>query len=173
MILVVMGVAGCGKSTVGQLLADRLGWRFADADDFHSESNRQKMRAGLSLTDDDRWPWLASIRAFIETTVSSNANAVIACSALKRKYRDVLRGSCPEAVHFFYLCGSPTVIAERLRMRKNHFFNPDALAGQFAALEEPHEDEASIIDVDCATVDNIVDEIVGYVAQKKTLMKPS
>ena len=135
MIVIVMGVTGAGKTTVGRLLASELKWEFADADDFHPAANVEKMRRGIALGDDDRRPWLARLRAAIEHWIGSRKNVVLACSALKNSYRRELEVG-PE-VRFVYLKGNPELIADRLRAREGHFANEQILAGQFADLEEP------------------------------------
>ncbi|MCM5558870.1 gluconokinase [Pleomorphomonas sp. JP5] len=144
MIVVVMGVSGSGKTTVGGLLAERMGCGFSDADDFHPAANVEKMRAGVPLTDDDRWPWLRALRQAIDGWQADGRSRVIACSALKAAYRDLL--SPRDDVVFVYLKGSAETIAGRLRARKGHYMNPDLLESQFAALEEP----AGAISVDIA-----------------------
>ena len=154
MIIVVMGVTGSGKTTVGQLLAARLGYLFADADDFHSAANKEKMHKGIPLTDADRLPWLARMHEQIARWVASKQNAVLACSALKQSYRQQLWDG-PE-VKFVYLKGSYELIAERLRAREGHFADEHILAGQFADLEEPTD--AIVVDIG-ATPDEIVAEI--------------
>jgi gluconokinase len=135
MIVIVMGVVGVGKTTVGSLLAGQLGWAFADADDFHPQFNVEKIRRGIPLTDDDRRPWLERLRAEISGWVAEGRNVVLACSALKRSYRQELEVG-PE-VQFVYLKGSASLIAQRLRSRKGHFADEQILASQFADLEEP------------------------------------
>jgi gluconokinase len=135
MIVIVMGVVGAGKTTVGSLLAGQLGWKFADADDFHSPSNVEKIRRGIPLSDDDRRPWLERLRAEISGWVAEGRNVVLACSALKRCYRQELEIG-PE-VQFVYLKGSASLIAQRLRSRNGHFADEQILASQFADLEEP------------------------------------
>ena len=135
MIVIVMGVTGAGKTTVGVLLAGQLGWKFADADDFHPSSNVEKMRRGTPLTDDDRTPWLARLRADIASWIASGRNVVLACSALKKSYRQELEAG-PE-VRFVYLRGTPALVAERLRSRHGHFAGEQILAGQYTDLEEP------------------------------------
>src|ERR1700690_3239218 len=119
MIVIVMGVTGAGKTTVGRLLALELKWEFADADDFHPAANIEKMRHGIALTDDDRQPWLERLRAAITGWIGERKRVVLACSALKRSYRCKLEVA-PE-VHFAYLKGSPNLVAERLRAREGHF----------------------------------------------------
>jgi gluconokinase len=157
--LIVMGVSGSGKSTVGEALAKRLGWRFEDGDKFHPASNVAKMHAGIPLTDDDRWPWLQAIADEIDRGCAAGSPAVIACSALKRSYRDVLvhgRGD----VRIVYLRGDQTLIARRLALRKGHFMPPGLLASQFQTLEPPRDDEAVIaVSID-GPVAAIVDDIV-------------
>ncbi len=135
MIVVVMGVVGAGKSTVGRLLAERLGWQFADADDYHSPESVDKIRHGIPLDDEDRAPWLQKLRSQIIRWSSHKENAVLACSALKRSYRDELHAA--PNVEFVYLEGTRELIAERLRARHGHFANSAILDSQFADLEEP------------------------------------
>lgn len=154
MIIVVMGVTGSGKTTVGQLLAARLAYVFADADDFHSAANKEKMHKGIPLTDADRLPWLAAMHDQIAKWIASKQNAVLACSALKQSYRGILWDG-PE-VAFVYLKGSYALIAERLQSRKGHFADEHILAGQFADLEEPSD--ATIVDIS-ETPSEIVEEI--------------
>lgn len=137
-IVIVMGVSGSGKTTIGELLAERLGWPFFDGDDFHPAANVRKMRGGQALTDRDRGPWLDALRSLIGELEARGESAVIACSALKAAYRErLLAGS--EAARLVYLRGSYDVIDARLRGRGGHFFDPTLLASQFEALEEPAE----------------------------------
>jgi gluconokinase len=138
-IAIIFGVSGSGKTTVGKLLAHELGWRFYEADDFHSPSNIGKMRRGFPLTDEDRRPWLEELRELIERSIEAGQNAVLACSALKRAYRERLRVSAE--VKFVFLRGDYSLVAEQLRHRRGHFLNPALLGSQFAALEEPQRDE--------------------------------
>lgn len=145
MVIIVMGVTGAGKTTVGQRLAETLGWRFHDADDFHPPANKIKMNAGIPLTDQDRWPWLRALRAVIEQALADDAGAVVTCSALKRAYRDVLAGGLAQ-VRFVHLTGDPAVLAARLAGRRGHFMNPALLDSQIATLETPWD----AIDVDVA-----------------------
>ena len=140
MIAIVAGVSGSGKSTVGAMLADRLGWRFADADDFHSAANIAKMRAGIPLTDGDRWPWLRALAAWMDELIARGEQAVLACSALKRSYRDLLLGGRPSACMIF-LAVDREVLAKRLVARHGHFFPEELLDSQFAALEPPQPGE--------------------------------
>lgn len=135
MIVIMMGVVGAGKTTIGRLLAEQSGFEFADADAFHPPSNVEKIRRGIALTDADRKPWLAKLRTAIEQWIRENRNAVLACSALKRSYRQELAAG-PE-VRFVYLRGSADIISSRLRSRQGHFAGEQILASQFADLEEP------------------------------------
>jgi gluconokinase len=137
MIVIVMGVVGAGKTTIGKLLAAQLGWEFADGDDFHSPGNIEKIRHGISLRDEDREPWLERLRAAILDWIAARRSVVLACSALKRVYRERLHPD-PE-VRFVYLKGSAAQIAQRLQQRHGHFAGESILAGQFADLEEPAE----------------------------------
>jgi carbohydrate kinase (thermoresistant glucokinase family) len=140
MIVIVAGVSGSGKSTVGALLAGRLNWPFADADQFHPAANIEKMRAGIPLADDDRWPWLRAIAAWMDERIAAGESAVITCSALKRAYRDLLLGGRPEA-RMVFLATDPDVIARRLTARHGHFFPGQLLGTQLATLEPPQPDE--------------------------------
>lgn len=136
MVLIIMGVTGAGKTTVGQLLANELGWRFHEADDFHPPENKAKMHAGIPLTDEDRWPWLRALRVAIEQALADGAGAVVTCSALKQAYREALAGGL-EGVHFIHLTGDQAVLAARLSGRRGHFMNPALLDSQIATLEPP------------------------------------
>jgi len=146
MVIILMGVSGAGKTTVGQLLATQLGWEFADADDYHSAGNVEKMRTGIPLTDVDRAPWLATLRSLIAVWLTEGKNAVLACSALKHTYREIMQLS-PE-VKFVYLKGNPSLLQQRLHSRVGHFMTEQMLASQLAVLEEP--DNAMVVDVDCS-----------------------
>lgn len=157
MIVVVMGVSGCGKSTVGQKIAERLGCAFRDGDEFHSDANRAKMHAGIPLNDDDRKPWLESIRAYMDEMTSGGRSLVVACSALKQRYRDVLRGN-GGTTEFVYLKGDFELLQSRLSARKDHFFNPNLLRSQFDALEEPTD--AIVVNI-ALPPEAIVDEAVA------------
>jgi gluconokinase len=141
-ILIIFGVSGAGKTTVGKLLARKLGWHFLEADDFHPAANVEKMRSGHPLTDADRWPWLKRLHQQIERSLAAEENTVLACSALKRKYRDCLRVNSD--VRFVFLRGDYALIEKQLRHRRGHFMNPALLQSQFADLEEPEPDEAAI-----------------------------
>jgi gluconokinase len=154
-VVIVMGVVGAGKTTVGHLLAQELGWHFADADDFHPAVNVEKMRKGVSLTDVDRAPWLAALRAAVIQWDAQDENVVLACSALKRVYRDELRASL---VKFVYLKGSRELVLARLRARHGHFANESILSTQLEDLEEP--DDAITVPIDRAP-DAIVAEVIA------------
>lgn len=137
MIVIVMGVVGAGKTTIGKPLAAQTGWEFADADDFHPQSNVEKVREGIPLDDEDRKPWLDSLREAILNWIATGRSVVLACSALKRAYREKLQVG-PE-VRFVYLRGSAALIADRLRSRHGHFADESILASQLADLEEPQD----------------------------------
>ena len=139
MVIIICGVAGVGKSTVGQLLAEELHWQFYEADNFHSAANIEKMAAGIPLTDEDRQPWLDKLRESIECCLAAEENAVLACSALKKAHRDRLRVS--EEVKFVFLRGNREQITQQLRDRRGHFKGPALLDSQFADLEEPQPEE--------------------------------
>lgn len=155
MVIVVMGPTGSGKTTIGSLLAARLGWAFVDADEFHSAANKEKMHRGIPLTDADRLPWLQTLHDQIERWLAEKRSVVLACSALKQSYRDLLWSSSPD-IRLIYLKGSYDLIYQRLLSRKGHFANEHILAGQFADLEEP----ADAITVDIGpSPEEIVDEL--------------
>ena len=143
-VIVVMGVSGSGKSTIAALLAQRLGWTYEDGDWLHPASNVEKMHRGVPLTDADRWPWLEAIAASIDTFRREGRGAVIACSALKRAYRDLLIGERRD-VRLVYLEGDQKLVAGRLATRDGHFMPPQLLGSQFAALEAPQADERPIV----------------------------
>ncbi|MDB4876570.1 MAG: carbohydrate kinase, thermoresistant glucokinase family [Gemmatimonadetes bacterium] len=140
-VIVVMGVTGAGKTTVGHALADALGWSFYDADELHSPENKAKMHRGEGLTDADRAPWLATLGALVARVIANGEHAVLACSALKQSYRDVLvpKDAPPDAVRFVFLDVPSKVLRERLAMRGNHFATANLLPSQFATLEVPSD----------------------------------
>lgn len=133
MFIVITGVAGAGKTTLGKLLAKTLGWRFYEGDDFHPVANVEKMRRGEALTDADRQPWLDALRAVIQSALDNRENGILACSALKSRYRAHLRVN--EQVVFVHLAATPELIERRLEQRKGHFMNPSLIQSQFATLE--------------------------------------
>jgi gluconokinase len=158
-VVVVMGVSGCGKSTIASMLAHRLNWIYEDGDWFHPQSNIRKMHAGEPLTDEDRWPWLHGIAAWIDATRRVGNHGTVACSALKRAYRDILVGGRSD-VRIVYLKGERDLIARRLAARDGHFMPPSLLDSQFAALEEPQPDEHPIVVSIIPHPREIVEEIV-------------
>lgn len=156
-VLVLMGVSGCGKSTVAALLAGRMGCDFEEGDDLHPAANVEKMAAGHPLDDEDRKPWLAKVAAWIRQHTDAGRPGIITCSALKKSYRDVLRG---ERVVFVYLAGTHDQIAGRLAARHGHFMPTSLLDSQFATLEPPTPDEDSITVSISASASALADEIV-------------
>ena len=158
-VVAVMGVSGAGKTTVGQLLAARLGWAFIEGDRLHSTENVAKMKRGLALTDADRAPWLAAIAAAIDDWRGRGEHGVITCSALKRSYRRQIVGDRPD-VRLVYLAGSRDLIAARLRARRGHFMPAGLLDSQFATLEPPAAEENPIE----VAIASSVDDIVGHIA---------
>jgi gluconokinase len=158
-IVIIAGASGSGKTTVGAMLAGRLGWPFADADDFHPAANIEKMRAGIPLTDTDRWPWLRAIGAWMDEHIARGESAVVGCSALRRSYRDLLLADRPEA-RMVFLATDSQVLTRRLASRVGHFFPRQLLASQLAALEPPGPGEHVIrvvpADTPAATVDAII-----------------
>jgi gluconokinase len=143
-IVVVMGVSGSGKTTIAAALARQEGWLLLEGDQFHPQANIAKMKAGIPLTDEDRWPWLQAIANREDELLAAGQSAVVACSALKRAYRDILIGNRPNTL-LMYLYGSKALIADRVKSRKGHFMPPELLDSQFATLEEPGPDEHPII----------------------------
>ncbi|WP_020180515.1 gluconokinase [Methylopila sp. M107] len=141
--VIVMGPSGVGKTTVAQGVAERLGWRFAEADEFHSKANIEKMSNGIPLDDEDRWPWLGSIRDWMSAQADAERDTVITCSALKRRYRDVLRQASPR-VRFLELVADAELVEKRLAKRQGHYMPASLLASQFAALEPLGADEDGV-----------------------------
>jgi gluconokinase len=158
MICILMGVSGSGKSTIAQLLSQKLGWKFYDADNFHSEANIQKMSQGIPLNDGDRLPWLQAIRRQIEELLADRANGVFACSALKQSYREVLQQSDRDLV-FIYLEGTKEQLLERIRGRTGHFMKAEMLESQLETLEVPQDAFKISISLNSP---EIVDRIVQY-----------
>lgn len=145
MIVIVMGVSGCGKSTIAALIASQLGAEFLDADDLHPPENKRRMSDGIALTDQNRLPWLASVRDYAETCNEKDITCIIACSALKKSYRDILnsaRNTC-----YVFLDGSKALIKKRMQLRSGHFMPESLLESQFATLESP-AGEANVVSVD-------------------------
>ena len=142
--IIVMGVSGSGKSTIGALLAEALGWPFADADGFHPAANVAKMAAGQPLTDEDRWPWLDAIAAHIGASRTAEQPVVVACSALRRAYRERLRAGHGDLI-FLHLSGAPEIVATRQAARQGHFMPPSLMASQFATLEDPAGEANAVI----------------------------
>ena len=163
MIIIVFGVSGSGKTTVGKALAERLGCEFADADDFHSAQNIEKMRKGIPLDDYDRAEWLSDLRDLIDDRFAKGSDLVLACSALKQKYREYLSENCE--VTFVYLRGTFETISRRLIERPNHFMNPSLLRSQFDALEEP-TDSGFTFDAEMA-VERIVLEVLEVLEERR------
>lgn len=161
-VIIIMGVSGAGKSTIGRLLGGTINWPFRDADDYHSPANKDKMHRGIALSDEDRRPWLEAMAQDISTTVKNGSRMVLACSALKHQYRQLLEEGLStkekERVKVVYLRADFAAIAERLNSRSDHFMNKNLLASQFETLEEPGE--ALIIDATLAP-EKIVATIVG------------
>jgi carbohydrate kinase (thermoresistant glucokinase family) len=159
--LIVMGVSGSGKSTIAAALADRLGWRFADGDQFHPAANVAKMSAGHPLDDADRWPWLQALADEIDRVIAGGGRIVIACSALKRAYRDLLVHGRDD-VKLVHLDGSEALIAARLTQRRDHFMPPGLLASQFATLEPPAPEEHALV----VPIDRSVASIVAAIVEQ-------
>jgi gluconokinase len=155
MVIVVMGVSGSGKTTVGRGLAAALGWTFYEGDEAHPPDNLRKMAAGTPLTDADRLPWLRELRRLIESCLAAGEDAVLACSALKESYREILAGGL-EGVCFVHLTGDPALIAERLEHRQGHFMKAGMLASQLAVIEPPADGISVEIE---GSLEEIVEEI--------------
>ena len=159
-VVVMMGVSGSGKTTAAVMLAAREGWQMLEGDSLHPPANVEKMRHGIPLTDEDRWPWLQAIAAEIDRWRAAGISGVVACSALKRSYRDLLIDGRPDVV-LVYLQGSHELIANRLAARMGHYMPPTLLDSQFATLEEPGPDVHPIV----VSVDHPTEEIVAQVIQ--------
>ena len=157
MMVVLMGVSGVGKTTLGEVLSQRTGWRLYDADQFHSAQNIEKMRSGIALQDADRWPWLDRMNALLLQKQAEDESVLLACSALKQKYRDRLANGCQD-LHWIYLKGDFDLIRSRLESRKNHYMKAGLLESQFAALEEPRD--AIVVDV-AQTPDVLANQVIG------------
>jgi carbohydrate kinase (thermoresistant glucokinase family) len=159
-VLIIMGVSGCGKTTIAERLAPKLGWAYRDGDEFHPRSNVEKMHSGIPLTDDDRWPWLDAIAAWIDEKRKAGEHAIVTCSALKKSYRDILIGPRQD-VGLIYLKGDEELIAARLAKRHGHFMPKDLLHSQFQTLEEPGPDERPITVSIAPAPDEIVAAILS------------
>lgn len=157
MIIILMGVTGSGKTTIGLKLAESLGWKYFDADDFHSPANVAKMKSGVPLNDDDRKPWLESLQRLVQGNLTNEQSAVLACSALKQSYREILL--IDERVKLVHLKGDFDLIKARLTARSNHYMNPALLESQFQTLEEP---EGAL----CVDIQSAPDEIVDTVRKR-------
>jgi len=166
-VLVVMGVSGSGKSTIAAMLAHRLHWIYEDGDWLHPKANIEKMHHGEPLNDADRWPWLHAIADWIDTTRQSGHHGIVACSALKRAYRDILVGDRPD-VRIVYLKGDQDLIARRVAARADHFMPPQLLDSQFKALEEPGADERPIVVSVAPHPREIVETIVEKLGIRET-----
>lgn len=159
--LVVIGVSGCGKSTVARAVADRLGWVFAEGDDFHPAGNIAKMRTGHPLTDDDRWPWLAALADWIGAQEAAGENGVVTCSALRRAYRDRLDGGHP-SVDFAHLTVAPATLRRRLEERRGHFMPASLLGSQLALLEPLQADEPGVTLAADQDTEAVVDAVLAH-----------
>jgi gluconokinase len=165
-VLIVMGVSGSGKSTIAELLSRDLGWTFRDGDEFHPQANVDKMQSGTPLTDDDRWPWLRAIAAWIDERREAGEHAIITCSALKKSYRDILIGGSRPDVGLVYLKGDEHLIAQRLAKRKDHFMPKGLLHSQFQTLQEPGPDEHPITVSIAPPPEEIVAAILSELAKR-------
>ncbi len=157
MVLIIMGVAGSGKTSVGKMLSEKLGWKYYEGDNYHPKENVEKMSHGIPLNDEDRIPWLLKLRTIIEDALSNGESIILSSSALKEAYRKILKVN--DQVKFIYLKGSYELIEARMKMRKDHFMKPGMLKSQFEALEEP----ADAIAID---IDQPLEKIVENILQK-------
>jgi carbohydrate kinase (thermoresistant glucokinase family) len=160
-VLIIMGVSGCGKTTIAELLSHELGWDYRDGDEFHPKSNVKKMHSGTPLTDDDRWPWLRAIAAWIDEKRNAGEHAIVTCSALKKSYRDILIGPRKD-VGLIFLKGDEELIAQRLSKRHGHFMPKGLLRSQFQTLQEPGPDEHPIT----VSIEPTPDEITAAIMEK-------
>lgn len=156
--VILMGVSGCGKTTIGEMLAEQLGWEFIESDAYHSERDIQKMSSGIPLTDQDRWPWLHTLNALLADRMRNERSVVLACSALKASYRRVLSQGLDQVL-FIYLKGNYALIFNRMRQRQ-HFMKPDMLKSQFDTLEEPSD--ALVVDIS-DTPECIVEKVINWI----------
>ena len=169
--IIVMGVSGSGKSTIGALLAEALGWPFADADGFHPAENVAKMAAGQPLTDEDRWPWLDAIATHIGASRTAEQPVVVACSALRRAYRERLRAGHSDLI-FLHLAGAPEVIATRQAARQGHFMPPSLMASQFATLEDPAAEADAVTVSVQASPHEVVGNILSSLGERGAIGAP-
>ncbi len=167
-VLVMMGVSGTGKTTIGEALASRLGWTFQEGDDFHPSANIAKMKSGQPLDDADRAPWLAKVEAWISGQLAADRSGVITCSALKRTYRSAIIGGRSDVI-LVYLTGSKQIIAERLEKRRGHFMPPGLLASQFKALQTPAPREKPIVVNIDQPITTQVDDVVAALAKRRSV----
>ena len=165
-VIVVMGVSGSGKSTVGRALAERLGWRFAEGDEFHSAANIAKMRAGVALTDEDRWPWLDAIGDWISAKEAGGESAVVTCSALRRVYRDLLREGRPH-VRFLHVTAESDVIQDRMEHRPGHYMPSSLLPSQLATLEPLGDDEPGVTITNEGSAAQVLDRALAALGHRK------
>ena len=169
--IIIMGVSGSGKSTIGALLAEALGWPFADADGFHPPENVAKMAAGTPLTDEDRWPWLDAIAAQVSASRTAEQPVVVACSALRRAYRERLRAGHSDLI-FLHLAGAPEVIATRQAARQGHFMPPSLMASQFATLEDPAAEADAVMVSVSASPHEVVATAIDQLAARGLVASP-
>ena len=162
--LVLMGVSGCGKTTAALNLHNALGWPVAEADDFHPGANIDKMSRGVALTDEDRWPWLESMRDWMSERATEDVKTIVTCSALKRSYRDLLSGA-QGRVYFIHLLAQPDELQERMAHREGHFMPPSLLPSQFATLEPLSDDEDGVTVVSRATPEETFEAILAALEQ--------
>ncbi len=167
-VVLLMGVAGSGKTTVGRLLAQRLGWEWQEGDTLHPPANIAKMSAGIPLTDADRWPWLAAIAAVIDGWRAQDRPGVVACSALRRAYRDILIGARKD-VALVYLHGERELIERRMAARRAHFMPVALLDSQFATLEPPAPDEHALVLGIEASPEALAERIAGYIREREAI----
>lgn len=168
--IVVMGVSGSGKSTVAEKLVERLGWEFAEGDDFHPEANVAKMRAGTPLVDDDRWPWLRSLAGWIGEREQAGRSVVVTCSALKRSYREVLREGHP-SVWFAHVTVDPDVLRDRLEKRTGHYMPSSLLESQIATLEQLQDDEPGAAVSGAGSPDDVVEQLLAALDSERGLRR--
>lgn len=164
-VLIMMGVSGSGKTTIAKGVADHLHWQMLEGDKLHPPANVEKMSHGIALNDEDRWPWLHAIAQAIDEWRTNQVSGVVACSALKRAYRDILIGDRPDVI-LVYLQGSQELIAARLAARKNHYMPPSLLGSQFATLEEPGADENPIVESIAPSPEEIIDRVIADVRMR-------